>query len=237
MNLSFSAIISSPGLFEESGNTLERRRLHFVTHGPFCFLFNRYGRIDDRHCIAQPATKTLDLTDDLDIFVPVHTSGDGPHDFAFVKDVDVFVDNYGEFQVRHFDKCLHASLVRFVLELFLDGYVANATAATRSREMDCFYTRHIFLDDVVSAAFFGNAAEIPVVHMPGPEVFDNAAAPVGDCGDLYYGYVHFRLCVTENFAKWVLWFTHARKDFSFNDDLSIRRHHKFITPGCRRCQA
>jgi hypothetical protein len=76
-----------------------------------------------------------------------------------------------------------------------------------------------------------------VIHVARPEVFDNAAAPVGNGGNLNYRHVHFGLRVTEDFAKRILRLTHARKYLSFDDDFGIRRHHKFIAPGCRRCEA
>ena len=46
--------------------------------------------------------------------------------------------------------------------------------------VDRFDAWNIFLDDVVNAAFLGDASEVPVVHVARPEVFDNAVSPVGD---------------------------------------------------------
>ena len=166
--------------------------------------FQRDGRVDDRHGIAQPAAEALHFADDLDVLVPVDAGGHGPHDFPLVEDVDVVVDDDREFQIGHFDEGLHAGFVGLVLEFFFDRDVADAAAAARGGEMNRLDAGNIFLDDVIGAAFFGNAAEIPVVHVAGPEVFDDAAAPVRDRGDFDDRHVHFGLGITEDFAEGIL---------------------------------
>ena len=79
--------------------------------------------------------------------------------------------------------------------------------------MDRLDAGNIFLDDVIRAAFFGNAAEIPVVHVAGPEVFDDAAAPVRDRGDFDDRHVHFRLGIAEDFTEGILRLAHVREEF------------------------
>src|ERR1044071_4699031 len=102
---------STPILFEKLRYALESRRLDLVTDRPLIFSLERNGRVDDRDGIAEPAAEALHLADNLDVLVPVHARGYGPHHFAFIEDIDVVIDDYGQFQIGHFDKRLHAGLV------------------------------------------------------------------------------------------------------------------------------
>src|ERR1043165_475386 len=202
MNLIRSAM-GGP-LLEELGDALEGGRLDLIAHGPFTFALQRNGGIDNRYCVSQPAAKALHFANNFDVLVPVDAGGDRPHHFAFVEHIDVIVDDHRQLQVRHLDERLHAGFVGFVFEFLFDGNVADAAAAARSGEVNAFNARNIFFDDVIGAAFLRNAAEIPVVHVAGPEVFDNTTAPMGDCGDFDDRYVHFRLRVTEDLTEGVL---------------------------------
>src|SRR2546426_81200 len=85
----------------------------------------RPGRVDDRHGISQPPAEALDLTDELDILVPMGAGRNRPHDFALVEGIDIVVDNHAEFQIGHLDKGLHRRLVGIILELLADRDVAD----------------------------------------------------------------------------------------------------------------
>ncbi len=74
-----------------------------------------------------------------------------------------------------------------------------------------------------------------MVHVAGPEVLDDAAAPVRDGGDFDDRHVHFRLRVAENFAERILLFAHARQNLAFDDDFGVGGNHEFVAPGGRRC--
>src|SRR5437867_10139602 len=229
MNLIRSAILSP--LLEKLRDPFKRFGMDFVAFGPAAFEWN--GRIDNRHGVAQPAAKTLHLADDLDVLIPVHTRCYRPHDFSFVKDVDIIVDDDSELQVGHFDEGLHAGFVRLVLKFLLDRDVTDAAATTRGGQMDRLNAGDIFLDDVVNAAFFGNAAEVPMVHMTRPKILHDGIFYHCNGGEFDDRHLHFTLIVTQDLAERVLRVPHVRRDFAFNDDLRVRRYHEFVAPSRR----
>src|SRR5215207_1104158 len=112
MNLILSAMMMSRSLLEKSCHPLEGRGFDLVTHRPFGF--ERYRCVEDRHSVAKPTAEALDLADDFDVFIPVHTGGHCPHDLTFVEDIDIVVDDNGKLQIRHLNEGLHAGFVRFV---------------------------------------------------------------------------------------------------------------------------
>src|SRR4030095_6945230 len=202
-------------------DALERRGFDLVAHRPVSLGFQWYRRVDDRHGVAQPAAEALHFADDFDVLVPMDAGGHGPHHFALVEDVDVVVDDHGQFQIGHLDEGLHAGFVGLVLKFFFDRDVADAAAAARGGQMNRFDNGDVFRDDVLGAAFLGNAAEIPVVHVAGPEIFDDAAAPVRDRGDFDDRHVHYGLGITEDFAERILRLTAARSNLALDDHLGV----------------
>src|SRR5439155_25113401 len=123
--------------------------------------------------------------------IPVHTRCYRPHDFSFVKDVDIIVDDDSELQVGHFDEGLHAGFVRLVLKFLLDRDVTDAAATTRGGQMDGLNARDIFLDYVVNATYFRKAADVPMVHMTRTKTFHHGIFSHRDGGNLHGGRLHF----------------------------------------------
>src|SRR6516162_11078882 len=206
--------------------------MNFVSFGPAALEGD--GGVDDRHGIAQPAAEALHFTNNLDVLVPVDSRGYCPHNFPLIKDIDIVVDNDREFQVGHLDEGLHARLVRFVLEFLLDRDIGDAAPGARGRKMDGFDSGDVLFDDVIDASFLGYAAEVPVIHMARPEVFNDAVYSVGDRGYLDDRYLHLHLIVTQDFTKRILRIAYTGWNLSFNNNFGIRRDEELIAPSGRR---
>ena len=102
--------------------------------------------------------------------------------------------------------------------------------------MDGLEALDVALDGVVDAAFLGDAAQVPVVLLPGPDVLEDGVLAVGNGGDLHDGHVHGHLVVAQHLAEGVLGPPHVGRYLALDDDLGVRGHQEVLTPGDRRRQ-
>src|SRR5262249_57644787 len=85
---------------------------------------------------------SLDVLDDIHVVVRLHAGGYCPHDFLFVVNIDVGVDDddmLHEVAAAERGQCC---LLGLAIDFFIDGDVAVETAAARHRKMNGFHPRH-----------------------------------------------------------------------------------------------